>query len=287
MMWEAARAAAAVALFLAGLAAGGRGRLEQLVSRYLLYVAVPLIVFYKVLTAELGIVAAYGLLVGWSMGGSLLLAAVLVPRLLRGAPRETVGAAVLAAGIHNAGFLPIPLVLLFYGDAGPPALYSTMANLYMAWAMPLVAGAYSPRTRGGLGGAVRGLLGYPPFYALAAAALLRLGSGTPSGLPLAVLGPVYRAAAESTLASFLLVGSVLGRAGLSLDRAVAVVAAWRLAVEPALTVGLLAAADLGLEGVWLATALIEAFMPPATMNLVVALEYGLDYALVARAIGVV
>ena len=278
--WEALVAAALLALGLASPSP----RLERIVAAALLYAIVPVVAGYKVATAPLTLVGGYAAQVAASMLGSLALAGLLVPRLLRGHPRETVGAAVLAAGIHNAGFLPIPLITVLYGDPGPPALYSAMANVYMSIAIPLIVARYSPRISRGSHTAparvARSLAGYPPLHAVAAGAAARL-----LGLDPTPLQPLYHAAAAATLASFYLVGSTLARSGLGLDKPVAVIAAWRLLVEPAIAAP--TAKLLGLQGVWHATALIEATMPPATMNLVVARVYSLDEKTVAKAIGLV
>lgn len=253
----------------------------------LLFFSIPSVVLYKVAYTPLSIIVSYAAIVSLDVVAVLGSAALLVPRLLRGAGPETVGAAVLAAGIHNSAFLPIPLMLVLYGDAGPAALYSTIINVYIAVATPVIIGLYSPRYRGGslAGRVARSIAEYPPVYALAAAAALRPLPGAPAVEPWLHL--LYRAGAESTLASFYLVGSALRGAGLGVDRAVAAVAAWRLLLDPLTTFGLASLLGGGLRGAWLAGLYIEAFMPPATMNLVVSMLYGLDYRLVARCIGII
>ena len=277
----------AAALFAAGLLSAGRPwsrRVSEAVASMLFYAAVPALVFYKVYSVPLGVLAEFSLVVATSVLGALSTAALAVPRLLRGYPRETVGAAVLAAGIHNAAFLPIPLMTLLYGDAGPAAVYSAVVNLITALVVPVVVGLYSPRARGSTAARVaRTVATYPPVYAIIAAVLAR-GPGLPPGAE-RLAHWLYTAGSWATLASFYLVGETLARAGLRLDRPVAVVAAWRLAVEPA--VAFLAVDAVGLTGLWRAAALLEAPMPPATMNIVISMVYGLDAGLVARAIGLV
>ncbi|KSW11830.1 hypothetical protein CF15_03245 [Pyrodictium occultum] len=283
----AARALVAVGLLAAGLLAG-RSRAASTASRaislMLLWFSVPFIVLYKIYTVDLVVAGKYALLVPASVLGALASAYLLIPRLLRGLPSKVVGAAVLAAGFHNAGFLPIPLMLILYDDAGPAALYSTLVNIIAAVAVPLVAGAYSPVGEAGstAGKLAASLARFPPFYALVAGTLLYLLAGGHPWLAEA-LGILGHVAAESTLSSFFLVGSVLAYAGIGFEKPVLAVLAWRLGVEPA--IALAASTLLGLQGVWLAGALIEAFMPPATMNLVYAALYGLDETLVAKAIG--
>jgi len=279
--------AAAAALFTAGLLSSGRPwsrRASDAIADMLFYLAVPALVFYKVYSVALDVLAEFSLVVVVSVLGALGTAALAVPRLLRGYPRETVGAAVLAAGIHNAAFLPIPLMTLLYGDAGPAALYSAVVNLITAVVVPVVVGIYSPRARGSAARRVAATLAtYPPVYAIAAAALAR-GPGLPAAAE-HVAHALYVAGSWATLASFYLVGETLAKAGLRVDKPVAVVAAWRLVVEPAIAVAAVSLA--GLTGLWRAAALLEAPMPPATMNIVVSMVYGLDAGLVARAIGFV
>lgn len=287
-----AAVAAAVALFAAGAVAALRfnvlaRRVSQAVASLLFYFSVPLIVSYKVYSVEAYTLVDYSLVVAASVLTAFVSAALLIPRLLRGEPPETVGAAVLAAGIHNAAFLPIPLMLLLYGDGGPAALYSAVMNVIIAVATPLVLGYYSPLYRAsgrGIAGSIaRSLATYPPLYGLIAGTVLRCASLPP--LVVAHWGRLFVLASYTTLLSFFLVGEVLARSGVRLDRGVVVVAAWRLLVEP--TAAVAAVEALGLRGLWRAGALIEAVMPPATMNLVVSMMYGLDYSLVARSIGVV
>ena len=295
MPWDAlpgtaASAAAAAALVTAGLIASGRRwarRAGDLIAAILFYIAVPLIASYKVYSVPLETIAEYSVVVAASVLSAFGSAAVLIPRLLRGAPKETIGAAVLAAGIHNSAFLPIPLMLLLYGDGGPAALYSAIMNIIMAVATPLVLGVYSPvyRSEGKSVAAsiARSIATYPPVYAIAAGAALR-HAALPS-LAVDAWRVGYEAGSYLTLLSFFLIGEVIARTGIRPDRGVGVVAFWRLVVEPAAATAAVTA--VGLEGVWRAGAIIESFMPPATMNLVMAMLYKLDSGLVARSIGLI
>jgi predicted permease len=263
-------------------------RLSNAIASMLFYISVPLIVSYKVYSVEVETLADYAIVVVVSVLTAFTSAALLMPRLLRGAPPETIGAAILAAGIHNSAFLPIPLMLLLYDDAGPAALYSAVMNIVIAVVTPVVLGVYSPVHRGRgasrLRSIARSVASYPPVYALVAGLALKPLPPLPQ-TALELWGLLFTAGSYSTLLSFFLVGEVLARTGLRLDRGVLAVAAWRLAVEP--TAAYMAVEALGLSGVWRAGAIIESMMPPATMNLVVAMMYRLDYGLVARSIGFV
>ncbi len=286
----ASSAAVAAVLLAAGVFSArspASRKVSKAIASLLFYISVPLIVSYKVYSVPLVTLVDYAVVVTASVLTAFVSAALLVPRLLRDAPPETVGAAILAAGIHNSAFLPIPLMLLLYGDAGPAALYSAIMNIIIAVVTPLVLGYYSPIYRGSgrstLVSVLHSLATYPPLYALAVGLLLRALQLPPSTVDAWRMG--FTVGSYSTLLSFFLVGEVVARAGLRLDRGVAVVAAWRLLVEPAATA---VAVDVaGLEGIWRHGALIESVMPAATMNLVVAMMYGLDYGLVARSIGLI
>lgn len=282
-----ARVVAAAALFTLGFYTGrskGAKRLSKLVSRLLLWFSIPAIILYKVYTVDPATAAKYSILVVISAVGSITTAAVGIPRLLRGLPASSIGAAVLAAGIHNSAFLPIPLMLILHGDAGPAALYSAIINMVIVLVVPVIVGVYSETAgKGNIARRVASSIArFPPFYALVAGVMLRTLLAGNNTL-VSVLGHVGRVAAESTLTSFCLVGAVLATAGLAVDKPTLVIAVWRLLVEPLLAIAVSIA--LGLEGIWLAGALIEACMPPATMNIVFAITYGLDEKLVARAIG--
>lgn len=281
-----ARIIVALILLIVGIVTGRKrvaNNLSKAISRLLLWFSIPFILLYKVYTVDLTTALKYTMLVMVSALGSLITAAVVVPRLLRSLPAPSIGAAILAAGIHNSAFLPIPLMLILYGDAGPAALYSAILNVIIVIVVPVIVGMYSEKVVEGSTARriVNSLARFPPFYALLVGILLRVL--WPSETLYTLLEVAGRAAAESTLSSFYLVGATLALAGLAVERPVLVVAAWRLLVEPLLTIA--ASIILGLEGIWLAGALIEACMPPATMNIVFAISYGLDEKLVARAIG--
>jgi predicted permease len=90
-------------------------------------------------------------------------------------------------------------------------------------------------------------------------------------------------AAELTLLSFYIVGA--GIASLwpaRLGVAESLVLMWRHAVSPALH--LLLSMLLGLSGWGFWSVMVEAVMPPATMNIVIAKYYRLDESLVASTI---
>ncbi|HIQ24191.1 MAG TPA: hypothetical protein EYH50_03995 [Pyrodictium delaneyi] len=283
-----ARVVTAAVLFAIGLYTGyseDAGRLSKAISRLLLWFSLPFILLHKVYTVDPATAIKYTMLVVVSVVGSLVTAVVGIPRLLRELPASGIGAAILAAGIHNSAFLPIPLMLILYGDAGPAALYSAIVNIISVIAVPIVVGMYSEKEteEDTVKRITRSLSRFPPFYALVAGIALRTLLPSDCGPVYALLEILGRMAAELTISSFYLVGAVLAVSGLAVDRPTLVIAAWRLIVEPLLAVG--ASIALGLEGVWLAGALIEACMPPATMNIVFAITYGLDEKLVARAIG--
>lgn len=93
-------------------------------------------------------------------------------------------------------------------------------------------------------------------------------------------------ASEMTMLSFYLVGTSIGLAWPpKIDSAVCFVAAWRLLVSPLIHACL--AMLFGLSGWLLKCALIESFMPPATMNLVFSEYYRLETGVVASSIALV
>ena len=124
----------------------------------------------------------------------------MIPRMLKGYPGRVVGAAVLAAGIHNAGFLPIPLMLILYGDAGPAALYATLSSSYAAVTVPIIIGGFAQGKRSTMHIA-RSVITYPPFIALLLGVSLRL-LGSSNMVSAAAMNNVYVLSANAMLLSF-------------------------------------------------------------------------------------
>ena len=131
---------------------------------------------------------------------------------------------------------------------------------------------------------LKGVVTFPPAAALIAALALKSFLGS-CEVP-AVLVSIKDVLGVVVLSSFAIVGySVLGVGGAVLNKLLLWVLAWRLLISPLIHALLSAAA--GLSGAWLATALIESIMPPATMNLVYARVYGFRVDIIAASIAVV
>ena len=284
----AARILAASVLFLLGFLLGSRragASAASLLSKLLLYLVIPAIIIYKTMYSSVNIVASYAVLVTAIFFATVGSAYTLIPRILGEYPGQVIGAAVLAAGIHNAGFLPIPLMLILYGDAGPAALYATLSSSYAAIVVPIIISRFA-QEKGDTRRVARSVLTYPPFIALLLGVSLRLVGGQ-GMLSASTMNYAYVLSANATLLSFYLVGASLRQSGVGLDKPVTVIALWRLAVEPTIALTTLALLGSSIKGLWRQGIVLESFMPPATMNIVVSMIYGLDYKTVAKSIGLV
>ncbi len=273
-----ARVLAALVFTCLGLVVGRRrlSVVDRWVSLLLLYFSLPVLTWY-VVGYRLSGVARLALGSSLYMLVSLALAPLLVRVAGGGLESRQRAAVVLASVFQNCIFLPLPLFLLVWGDVVPVVAYSVGFNLLLPAAVPLVVSAYTTGLR--VSAIVRGYLTFPPFYGLLAGlATFLLGLPQPS-----YAVHVYRAAAEATLLSFILVGSSIARLWPPrLDRGVAIATAWRLVASPLLHYAL--ALVLGMRGLELVCMMIESVMPPATMNLVFCRVYNLDDGVVASTI---
>jgi predicted permease len=293
MLEQVMRPFAALFVFFLGFILGstreGR-RVSNIIAKLLLYLFIPAIIIYKVASTQLGIIVQYAVLVTAVFWLTLGSAAILVPRILREYSEKTIGAAILAAGIHNSGFLPIPLMLMLYGDAGPAALYSTIASIHTSIIVPIIVGLYRAKKRNEEGSVarivLRSIIAYPPFIALLTGLASREFMTTCPDRVVSTLPSLYAISAEATLISFYLVGAALRQSGLGLDKPVLLITLWRLIVEPIITLIVILSVNPAIGELWIRGLIIESFMPPATMNIVVAVIYGLDYKVVAKSIGI-
>jgi len=288
MIGSFARVSVAAAMLVLGVSLGSssKGRvIARLVSTSLLYVFIPLIILYKVIYTPVNVIAAYAAIVTLVFSLVIGSATALIPRLLRDYPRESIGASILAAGIHNSGFLPIPLMLILFHDAGPAALYATFVSSYASVITPVIVGMYGSRGGASYASVLGAMIRYPPFIALLTGLALRTIWAPMNSS--AVLRSLYVLSSDATLLSFYLVGAALRQSGLGLNKAIGVIAVWRLGLEPVLTLAAIAVLGGELAPLWRKGLIIESMMPPATMNIVVSMIYGLDYKLVARAIGLI
>ncbi len=269
--------------FVAGLVLGRRGIRgpSKVLGKVLLYVILPYLMIYGIVYTSMTLVKSVTLVAVAYVAISAVAIPLIYLRLLGRGPG--VGAAMISSVFPNVGFLPIPLMLLLYGNPMPAVLYASMYNVASAPVIPVLAsiGGESKPTTSLI---VKRVLTFPFTIAAIIAFTIRftLHPAPPAPPPLPMIKDVF---SETNIASFLIVGDAIARSRFGFRREVLAVMGWRLLASPAMHLGLLAAiASLNLPAVWVAGILIESFMPPATMNLVYAMMYGLDEEVVAVSI---
>ena len=289
----AARVAIAVALTVVGLATGRR-RLGRVASKgitlLLLYFSLPILTWYTVGIALPRffklvdiVVAGFAYTAVASIAVTLL--ASLAGRKLGWSCRVE-AATTLASVFQNALFLPLPIVLLLGGAIEPVVAYGIAFNTITGIVVPFIAGRCGFTGKSTVSRLLRGLFTFPPFYGLLAGlATMPLGLQlyATSGHTITLLKAV---ASEVTLLSFYLVGASIALTWPPrMDSAIGFITTWRLVISPIIHIGI--AVLLGLSGWLLKCALIESFMPPATMNLVFSEYYGLETSVVASSIALI
>ena len=202
-------------------------------------------------------------------------------------PRQTFGCLLLAGGMSNVIFIGLPMIEAFYGpQLSYVAFLCDNPGTTIVLAVPgvLLASHLSGRGAGGLGalwGAIRRMLLFPPFQALALGFLLR-----PAPLPDWLLTGLARIGSTLVPMSLLTVGL-----GLSLRwpgaklRPLALGLAYKLALAPAL-IWLVAARGFGNVGPVAQVTVFEAAMPPMVLGAILATENGLDPELAALMVGI-
>ncbi len=275
-----------VVFFVVGLVLGRKGVRgpSKVLGKVLLYVVLPYLMIYGIVYTSMTLVKSVTLIAVAYVAISAVAIPLIYLKLLGRGPG--VGAAMISSAFPNVGFLPTPLMLLLYGDPMPAVLYASMYNVASAPVIPVLAsiGGESKPTASLI---VKRVFTFPFTIAAIIAFTIRftLHPAPPAPPPLPLIKDVF---SEANIASFLIVGDAIARSRFSFRREVLAVMGWRLLASPVMHLGLLAAiASLNLPAVWVAGILIESFMPPATMNLVYAMMYGLDEEVVAVSIAYV
>ncbi len=250
-------------------------------NRYVVVVALPALVFSKLVEAQLSSSMFVPIVGAWLVMGACGVAIVVVGRLLRW-DRRVVGALLLVGVLGNTGFLGIGMVRALLGDesASFAIAYDQLGTFialatYGAW----VAQTYGNSLRGSRSIA-RQLVTFPPFIALVSAFVCRQFE-IPS-IAIDGLGVVGVTVAPVAM------GALGFRFRLGVDRAVLSTAAVALAVKM-VAVPLVCVACVVVWGgsgdvAWAATA-VQSAAPPMVTAGVVAVDAGLDESLVTFVVG--
>lgn len=218
----------------------------------------------------------------WIAIGSGLLVSTGVYRALGGRLKTTSperGVLVIGASFGNLIFLGLPVLTGLYGpEAAKYALfYELLAATPLLWlvAAPLAA-YYGGSTRVSAWESFKTIVLLPPLWGLLAGLLLRTGGVVLPEFVLRALGMLSDLVIPLMMFS---IGLVLTLPRVRHTYAVLPAVVIKLAVVPSLSFA--AARLLGLEGIALASCLLEGAMPTMVLTLLIAAKFNLDESLAA------
>ncbi len=250
----------------------------QSVSRVAFYVCIPALVFSLLLNTQIRVtdvlrMMAFAAVIVTCVG----ILAWLVARLLRLPPSLT-AALVLASAFMNSGNYGLSVNNFAFGQNGlawaslfyiTTSLLTNSVGVYIA-----TVGRTSP------GRALLGLLRVPAVYSIPLALLVR-ASGL--SLPLPLARPIDLLAASAVPLMLLILGMQLAQAGLPTRIGLLTTSAGlRLLVGPA--IAWLLAPAFGLIGASRQAGILEAAMPTAVFNAILALEFNIEPEFVTGAV---
>lgn len=283
-----ATAVGALAIILLGWLARRVGVLRPkdgpVLVQFVLYLALPALVFHVMVTADLEASLALVPIVGYAVHAVLVVTMLAAARLAR-LDRPTTGGLIVATAVGNTGFFGIPLI----AASGPnlsvatAVMYDTFCTGILTWTSTVwIGGRFGdPHAESAPAGAMWRNLLLPPTWALAAGLTLNLAGvhDLPEVIdrPLEILGGAV-------------LPLVLIYAGLVIEwdgvrrawREVGLAAIGRFVIAPA--VGLAVALALGLDGDVLRTVVLMTAMPTAMMSLVIGGWFRLNTDVIAGAV---
>ena len=172
----------AVTLYFIGGVAAGRVltapvKVSGILNLWVVNVALPALILAKLPALQLGREAVVPVVMAWL---TIAVAAVTVAAVShwRSWPPEVTGALLMVVPLGNTSFLGLPVVEAILGhDNVPAALAFDQIGTFLALATygSLVAGRFGAGERG-IRPMVRRLVTFPPFLALSASMVLRLGT---------------------------------------------------------------------------------------------------------------
>jgi hypothetical protein len=247
-------------------------------SRLTFFVLSPCLVLTSLITSNVGggeviQIAAFALIVALIMGVFAWIAA----RLLRLTPRQT-AAFLLATMFVNAGNFGLGVNRLAFGD-----LTESRAILYYVTSSIMVYTIGVAVARGGHGGGraiINELLHLPHIYALIVALIIRL---TGFQVPQPIMNGLALPSAAAVPMMLLLLGGQLATISVGAYwRPALAASALSLIAAPLIAFGL--AAVMGLTGATRQASILEASMPAAVINTIIATEYDAEPKLVTATV---
>jgi predicted permease len=245
-----------------------------------IYVMLPCLVFYSLLTTELTLREALPLVAVVALTTAALWVFGKVAARIRRASRDEESIFLLTTMFANAGNMGMPVALYAFGDRG--------LELAVIWVLVInslmntVGVYYSSRHRAGGRQALRTVFSLPTVYATAAALLMR---ALHIPFPGFLLPPVHLLGMALIPVAQLLLGIQLAKARYQVNSHLASVLApniARLLGGPLLAFAFVSL--LGLEGITAKVAILVAAMPTAVNIAIYTTEFGLQPRRVATAV---
>lgn len=285
-------AAASLLALLAGVLAERRWKADaKILSGRLLtgivYLVMPVVVFFTVISLKLTNAVGAGLAFGWAERLTVLALAWLIGTKVLKLPRPAAGALMACVVIANTGYLGIPLTAMLIGNdqIGLAVIYENLINVPVVLLIGFAVGAaYGTKAGRTSGERVKAFFTRnPPLYALIAALLVphslnpSWGDDLAHAMALGIAPIGFFALGVNLMLEHDQSGVRLFPPPFTAPVATAVVL--RLVVAPAVMIGLSALLITVPD-----TFLLEAAMPAGINALVVAHLYGLDMRVTVGAI---
>jgi predicted permease len=263
----------------------GKGQIvSKHLNSFLINLLVPLLIVYVLLTSspssliEIPIYLLLALLI------HILGPILLFVRFRRdGIEFKTRGSLYICSTFNNALFVPLPLVLMFYGQPGVPfVILFSLTQMILFVTLGSFMGARFSEKDAGWNKVARDALLFPPFLA-ALISFLLLGLGI--GLPDTVSSVLSYNSSLTTYLALLSVGLGIGiRFSLADIRTALNVVAIRQFLIPLITLPLILLS--GLSQIASQVLLLESLMPPAVLAAVYASGFDLDVEIASTTVTV-
>jgi predicted permease len=252
------------------------------INAFIINVSLPALTLLQVHAITLRPSLLYAVLMPWLLFAASALIFWLIGKALR-LPKATTGALVVMGGLGNTSFIGLPMIESFYGAGGMPVgimidqlgTYLVLSTVGILLICLYSEGVISPRDT------LRRIVTFPPLIALALALLLM-----PVNYPawadsvLSRLGATLAPLALVSVGLQLRLGSLRGsRIPLALGLG------YKLVLAP-LLIALIYLGVMGLRGPTMQITLFEAAMAPQIGGSIVAIQYGLNTALITLMVGI-
>ena len=244
------------------------------VTGVLVKLLVPLLTIYSILTVPPRALSELSTILFLTILVHLMAPSIMYLRLRhRKIDNATKGAFYTCVTFNNALFIPLPLVMMFIGEAAVPfVILFSVVQLFLFASLGTVIGSAFSEEGMNVTQIVNRTLVFPPLFAAILATVLSLWG---FALPRTVASVLSYTGPMTTYLSLITVGLGVGtRAWIRDARSTLEVVAVRQVIVPLLTIPIVVFS--GLSGLASQVLMIEAMMPPAVLSVVFAGWYRFD-----------